>query len=127
MRRVLLDTIRSYGGAPTARSLGRKRAHYQRCHGVVSVASAWEIAIKISTGKLELAIPVETLFREHLVAHGFELLPIALGHVTHVQRLAFHHRDPFDRLLAVQALQESLEIASVDKVFTRYGDTRVWG
>jgi PIN domain nuclease of toxin-antitoxin system len=54
-------------------------------------------------------------------------LPIKLQQVKHVRRLAFHHRDPFDRLLAAQAIEESLEIVTANKVFTRYGIKRVWG
>jgi PIN domain nuclease of toxin-antitoxin system len=55
------------------------------------------------------------------------LLPIKLQQVTHVRRLAFHQRDPFDRLLAAQAIEGSLEIVTANKVLTRYGIKHVWG
>jgi PIN domain nuclease of toxin-antitoxin system len=128
LRRVLLDTHTFLWWCDDSPKLGKKtRAVINDATVYVSIASAWELSIKISTGKLTLSLPVETLFRDHVVANGFELLPIALGHVTHVRSLAFHHRDPFDRFLAAQAIQESLEIASADNVFTRYGVKRVWG
>jgi PIN domain nuclease of toxin-antitoxin system len=128
MRRLLLDTHSFLWWCDDSSKLGKKtRAAIQEATVYVSVASAWEIAIKVSTGKLALSLPVETLFRDHVIANGFELLPIALAHVTHVRGMAFHHRDPFDRLLAAQALEESLEVASADKMFTRYGVKRIWG
>ncbi len=49
-----------------------------------------------------------------------------LAHVARVARLPFHHRDPFDRLLAAQALEEGLAVVSADAVFRRYGVRRVW-
>jgi PIN domain nuclease of toxin-antitoxin system len=128
MRRVLLDTHTFLWWCDDHPKLGKQARKVINDSTVyVSIASAWEISIKVSTGKLELSIPVETLFRDHVVANGFELLPVALGHVTRVQSLPFHHRDPFDRLLAAQALDELLEVISVDKVFTRYGLKRIWG
>jgi PIN domain nuclease of toxin-antitoxin system len=92
----------------------------------VSVASCWEMAIKVSRDKLTVAAPVEQFVPEQLSANGFGLLRIEFAHVAHVERLAFHHRDPFDRLLVAQALIEGLAIVSADPVFRRYGIKRVW-
>ncbi len=61
-----------------------------------------------------------------LAANGFGSLPVELAHVARVARLPFHHRDPFDRLLAAQALEEGLAVVSADAVFRRYGVRRVW-
>jgi PIN domain nuclease of toxin-antitoxin system len=58
--------------------------------------------------------------------NGFGLLPLGIEHASAVVDLPFHHRDPFDRLLATQARREELAIVSSDKVFTRYGVRRVW-
>jgi PIN domain nuclease of toxin-antitoxin system len=128
MRRLLLDTHAFLWWCDDSPKLGRKtRAIINHATVYVSIASAWELSIKISTGKLGLSMPVETLFRDHVVPNGFELLPIELGHATHVRGLAFHHRDPFDRLLVAQATTESLEIASADTIFGKYGVKRVWG
>jgi PIN domain nuclease of toxin-antitoxin system len=70
----------------------------------ISVASIWEIAIKHSLGKLTLAEPFEVLIPREIQSNGFRLLPIDLAHLTRVNVLPFHHRDPFDRLLIAQSL-----------------------
>lgn len=92
----------------------------------VSLASCWELAIKASLGKIRLANPVERFIPDELAANDFQLLPIEFKHVARVESLPFHHRDPFDRLLAAQALTERMTIASADVVFDAYGVKRVW-
>ena len=91
----------------------------------VSVASAWEMAIKASLGKLRLASPVGDYLARHLPANRFQLLNITLDHAARVEALPFHHRDPFDRLLIAQAKQENLTVVSKDPVFLRYGVRRI--
>lgn len=82
----------------------------------VSHASLWEMAIKISLGKLEtIDNPIEKVPET-----GFETLSIKLNHIDLVGRLAFHHRDPFDRMLIAQAQAESLAILSADPAFRLY-------
>ena len=93
---------------------------------LVSVASAWEMAIKVSLGKLRLPAPPERFVADQLAANGFRLLASELHHVCGVADLPFHHRDPFDRLLVSQALAESLRIVSADPIFRKYGVTRLW-
>jgi PIN domain nuclease of toxin-antitoxin system len=92
----------------------------------VSVATAWELAIKCSIGKLRLTKPVGRYVAEHVHANEFDVLNIELAHVARVESLPFHHNDPFDRLLAAQAIEESLTIVSADRVFVKYGTTRIW-
>lgn len=92
----------------------------------VSLASCWEMAIKVGLGKLRLPEPLERFLPEQLAANGFRLLSIDLGDVVRVATLPFHHRDPFDRLLAAQALDGGLAIVSADPIFRRYGVRRVW-
>jgi PIN domain nuclease of toxin-antitoxin system len=92
----------------------------------LSIASCWEMAIKVSLGKLTLPTTVERFVPLQLAANGIGLLPIDLDHVAHVAVLPFHHRDPFDRLLAAQALLEHLVVVSADPVFRRYGVKRAW-
>ena len=94
--------------------------------GYLSVASCWEMAIKVSRNKLTLAKPIERLVPEQLGLNGFQLLPIDLDDVARVATLPFHHRDPFDRLLVAQALDERLTLVSADPVFKKYGVKRVW-
>lgn len=92
----------------------------------LSLASCWELAIKLSLGKVQLARPLERFIPEQLSLNGFSLLPVELRHVVSVAGLPFHHRDPFDRLLAAQALQDQLAVVSADRVFKKYGVTVIW-
>jgi PIN domain nuclease of toxin-antitoxin system len=92
----------------------------------LSMASAWELAIKTGLGKLELAVPVQRYVVEHLSANGFRLLDIGIGHIGRVQSLPGHHGDPFDRLLIAQAMEEDLAIVTADPVFRKYGLVRIW-
>jgi len=75
----------------------------------VSHATTWEVAIKLSLGKLQLQVPYDSLFPGVLSANGFELLPTDLRHYRELLKLPFHHRDPFDRLLIVQAKCEGMD------------------
>jgi len=106
--------------APQRRAIGRAGNQVW-----VSVASAWEMAIKASLGKLQLASPVGDYIARHLPANRFQLLNITLDHAARVEALPFHHRDPFDRLLIAQAKQENLTVVSKDPVFPRYGVRRI--
>jgi PIN domain nuclease of toxin-antitoxin system len=88
---------------------------------LVSVVSAWEIALKQSLGKLELAKPAEHWLPEVLKRTGFEVAELGLRSALRVRGLAWHHRDPFDRLLIAQALDEGYTIVSRDAAFDAYG------
>lgn len=93
---------------------------------LLSIASVWEMAIKKSLGKLELTSSVEELVDEQLAATDARLLQISAAHAGRVEFLPWHHRDPFDRLLVAQALQEELPILGRDADFDRYGIERIW-
>lgn len=93
---------------------------------LVSAASAWEIAIKASIGKLALEGQVRRFVPEQMAANGFAPLPVSVTHAARVAQLPFHHRDPFDRLLAAQALEERVAIVSGDPIFRKYGVRRIW-
>jgi len=93
---------------------------------LLSVASCWEIAIKVSLGKLTVEGSLERFLAEQMAANGIEPLGITLSHATRVATLPFHHHDPFDRLLAAQALDGDLAIVSSDPIFQKYGARRVW-
>jgi PIN domain nuclease of toxin-antitoxin system len=92
----------------------------------LSVASLWEIAIKISLGKLRLAQPFEVLLPQQLSLNHIDLLDIAVEHTAVVATLPFHHRDPFDRLLIAQAKAEAIPIVGSDAAFDVYPVTRLW-
>jgi len=81
---------------------------------LVSLASPWEVAIKVSRKKLDLGVPFARYFDQHMVRTYFEWLPIATKHLETVAVLPFHHSDPFDRLLIAQALRENVPIVSAD-------------
>ena len=96
----------------------------ERC--LLSAASCWEMAIKASLGKLEIPRPVDRFLQEQLEVNGFGLLQISLRHAAAVADLPFHHRDPFDRLIAAQALEEEMAVVSSDPVFRKYRVKRIW-
>ena len=85
----------------------------------ISMASLWEIAIKLNIGKLVLDIPYKAL-RQQIDINGFELLHIAFEHTTELSTLNHHHGDPFDRIIISQALIENLTVISKDKNFAKY-------
>jgi PIN domain nuclease of toxin-antitoxin system len=93
---------------------------------LLSVASLWEIAIKVSIGKLILTQPYDVFMRRQLTDNDIKILPINLAHLGAVSTLPFHHRDPFDRLLIAQAMIEQLPIVSVDAAFDVYTVNRLW-
>ncbi len=92
----------------------------------VSIASCWEIAIKAGTGKLKLGAPAEVFIPRELSRNSLELLDITLAHAVAVETLPLHHRDPFDRMLVVQASIEALTLVSIDTAFDPYGTSRIW-
>lgn len=93
---------------------------------IVSMASMWEMAIKISIGRLKVSEPFESLIPRHIQINGFELLPIQFEHISMVSSLPFHHRDPFDRLLVSQCIVEKCAIISRDIAFDSYQIKRIW-
>lgn len=93
---------------------------------LLSPASYWEIAIKISLGKYQLPEPFETWMEHQIQINEFEILPIKISHAAIIATLPFHHKDPFDRLLVAQALVEKLPIISGDQVLDAYSVVRHW-
>ena len=92
----------------------------------VSVASVWEIRLKVQAGKLKLPAEPEYL-ESHLRKLGVKsYLPIGLFHVYQTDRLAMIHKDPFDRLLVAQALVEGMTLVSKDAVMAAYGVRVLW-
>jgi PIN domain nuclease of toxin-antitoxin system len=92
----------------------------------VSLASCWEMAIKVGLGRLTIPGPLDRFVAEAMGANAFRPLAIQLPHVARVAVLPRHHGDPFDRLLASQALVDELAIVSRDDVFGAYGVERIW-
>jgi PIN domain nuclease of toxin-antitoxin system len=92
----------------------------------LSVASLWELAIKISVGKLALGRPFGELIPEQLAAMGIVVVDVSLQHLTRVIELPWHHRDPFDRLIVAQALVDDLPVVGRDAALDAYGIQRIW-
>ncbi|MCC6528615.1 MAG: type II toxin-antitoxin system VapC family toxin [Polyangiaceae bacterium] len=88
----------------------------------LSAASVWEIAIKRSLGKLT----IEDVWAAALRRLDFDPLPVTALHAEAVERLPWHHRDPFDRLLVAQALVERLVLVSADPRLAAYGVEVCW-
>lgn len=93
---------------------------------LVSAASHWEIAIKLSTGKYTLHVPFPAFVQEAILDNGFTILPIKPGHTAELIALPYHHRDPFDRLIIAQAIVEKLPVVSIDPAFDLYPIQRIW-
>jgi PIN domain nuclease of toxin-antitoxin system len=91
----------------------------------LSAASVWELAIKSSLGRLTLPASVDEYFSEK-VQQGLRVLSVDWTHAASVERLPWHHRDPFDRLIVAQAQSESLSVVTKDPAFARYGIRIVW-
>ena len=92
----------------------------------LSIASLWEMAIKISLSKLDLSQPFDLFIPNQLLLNDITLLDITVGHTLRVATLPFHHRDPFDRLLIAQSQVEGMPVISIDSIFDAYGMTRLW-
>jgi PIN domain nuclease of toxin-antitoxin system len=93
---------------------------------LISPASYWETAIKISIGKYPLSTPYETFITQGIHGNGFKILPIEPRHTAVLTTMPFHHRDPFDRLLVAQAQVERIAVVSNDGMLDQYGVNRVW-
>lgn len=92
----------------------------------VSAASAWEIATKVRSGKLPEAEVLEREFLGDMRDAGYTLLPVTVEQGLRAGRLPGAHRDPFDRMLAAQALAEDIPILSIDPQLDIFGVRRIW-
>ncbi|HEX2687377.1 MAG TPA: type II toxin-antitoxin system VapC family toxin [Kofleriaceae bacterium] len=93
---------------------------------LLSVASAWEAAIKHTLGKLPLNSPPSRLVDVSIQEFGMLVLPIALDHVLVAANLPQHHKDPFDRILVAQAQVDGSTLATADPALRQYGGALMW-
>ena len=91
----------------------------------LSAASVWEMAVKVSLGRLTLPDRVDVYLRQKM-DEGYRVLPITWAHAALVETLPFHHRDPFDRLLAAHAKVERWPLVTRDRAFRSYGVDVIW-
>ena len=92
----------------------------------LSVASAWEIQIKIMIGKFKLQDPLTDVIAEQQQINGLQILPVYLSHALYLENLPLHHKDPFDRLLISQAIVENMNLVSADPEFVKYQVNLLW-
>jgi len=123
--RILIDThilIWLLHGDPQL-SVDRREILIDPANSVlISAASFWEIAIKLSRGKLTLAKSIEEIFAE-VHSSTSSILAIEPRHMIHVSKLPFLHKDPFDRMIIAQAIVEKIPLMSTDADFGHYGVT----
>ena len=127
--RVLLDTqafLWWVSGADRLTTRARSVIADPGNRVLISVASAWEIAIKSATGRLELEGPAETYVPERIRQHGFAVLPVELDHALRAGTLPRHHGDPFDRLLVAQGQVEDVPIITADPLVNLYDVETIW-
>ncbi|MGL6340534.1 MAG: type II toxin-antitoxin system VapC family toxin [Waterburya sp.] len=86
----------------------------------LSVVSIWEMTIKINKGKLKLPKPLQSLIFEACVQDGYKILALEVFSVLNTQNLPQHHKDPFDRMLISQAIENDLILITVDPKFSQY-------
>jgi PIN domain nuclease of toxin-antitoxin system len=120
---LLLDTHLVLWAAFEPARLSAKAARMLASRDVplaFSLATLWEIAIKTSLGRPDFAVDAALLHRA-LLAEGFVELAIRAPHVLRVATLPWVHRDPFDRLLVAQAMEDDLTLLTADATLKRYG------
>lgn len=103
-------------------------AHFSdpTCEILLSVASIWEIVVKLATGKLALSGDVDQVFRDIQAQNPLQILPITYDHVLAVRSLPTIHKDPFDRMLVAQAQVEQAVLLSCDPMIMKYPVTVIW-
>lgn len=127
--KILLDTHTLLWAAENPRKLSTKTQKLlldEKTTALYSDATAWEIAIKSSLGKIKLPVSLTEFFSVCEQALKLQKLPLRMEHFQKVESLPFHHRDPFDRLLISQCLIEDIHLVSSDRTLDRYKVKRLW-
>jgi len=127
--RLLLDTqtfLWAVGAPERLSSRARRTIQLASNEILVSAASAWEIAIKVGLGRLELPDRPQRFVPDQMAANAFEPLAIQVRHALQVAELPDIHRDPFDRLLVAQASVEGLVLVTADRQLRKYPIETLW-
>ena len=125
--KVLLDTHTFIWAITDERRLSpRARSLIASSEVWWSVVSLWEAIQKAQVGKLSLPLPAGPFLTGELRSNHVRLLPVSLSHVLRVEELPLHHRDPFDRLLIAQSIEEGSPIITADPWFARYPVDVIW-
>ncbi|AFY86875.1 type II toxin-antitoxin system VapC family toxin [Chroococcidiopsis thermalis] len=121
--RILLDThsfLWFIEGSPNLSNIARSAIEDRKNQRFLSVASLWEMSIKVSIGKLELEMTFAELVQREVYGNAIELLEIQPEHLDELAKLPFHHKDPFDRLIIAQSLAECIPVVTKDEIFGSY-------
>lgn len=127
--RILLDThtfLWFIAGSEQISQVARNLIEDPNNEAFLSIASLWEIAIKVGLGKLTLGARFEQLIPQQLQDNDIKILAIELPHLNRLMTLPMHHRDPFDRLIIAQTAEEGLALVGTDTIFDRYQIIRLW-
>jgi PIN domain nuclease of toxin-antitoxin system len=127
--KLLLDTHTFiwWDGSPQQLGPQAKPACFESANELVlSVASVWEMQIKVMLGKLTLRKPLRQLVTDQVQQNGLIVLPVNLEHTLRLDSLPSHHKDPFDRLIVAQALVEGWPVVSHDPAVAQYPVTVIW-
>jgi PIN domain nuclease of toxin-antitoxin system len=92
----------------------------------LSMASPWEMQIKSQMGTLSLAMPIDELVSKNRLENNIKLLPIELSHISYLEQLPQHHKDPFDHIIIAQAIIEGMTVITVDHAFDNYFARVMW-
>ena len=129
MKKLLLDTHTFIWWVSAPEKLSKKVLNLCKDREntlILSVASVWEIQIKIQLGKLKIETELANLIDEQRQINDLEILPVLLEHVLILNNLTNYHKDPFDRLLVAQSQVENLDIVSKDQLIKKYTVNVIW-
>jgi PIN domain nuclease of toxin-antitoxin system len=121
--KILLDThtfIWFTEGAPELSAKARSLIEDINNDSYVSIASLWEMSIKVGLGKLTLNVGTFDKVIDLINENGFQILGIDFLHTLENSKLLFHHRDPFDRIIIAQGIIENMNIIGIDGIFDDY-------
>jgi len=121
--RILLDThtfMWFINGNPNLSVYARRHIENPENRRLLSTASLWEMAIKVSIGKLRIGLPFRELYTVHISGNAVDVLEMTPEHLDILKTLPFHHKDPFDRLIIAQSIAENIPILSRDELFDDY-------
>jgi PIN domain nuclease of toxin-antitoxin system len=125
--KILIDThVFLWGIQHESKLSPRVRTFLPVSDVLISVAKLWEIIAKVQTGKLALPGPIASYLTAKLKSNGVSVLPFTFDHVKRLEELPLHHRDPLDRILMAQGLEESLPIVTADPQFVKYSAELIW-
>ncbi len=127
--KVLLDThafLYFISGSPDLSTMARMTIESPNSERLLSVASLWEIAIKVSIQKLQIGMTMSQLVKREVRGNAIQILAIEAEHLDRLSSLPFHHKDPFDRLMIAQSFAANIPLISKDSAFGAYGVKTIW-